>query len=322
MPYPREIYNKAMRRLEARRDDAVMKADILKQEIMEELPRVAEIQRGLAQIGLEISRLFLYRDNTEEKVAELRSRSNALVQERTSILQKAGYDPDAMKPHYTCPACEDKGFIDGRMCQCHKTILKEIMREELEQLAPLEECTFDNFDTRYYSSVPLDNGIVPRQKAEKVADTAHRYAQNFSMDSKNLLFIGGAGLGKTHLSLAIMNVVVNKGYYCCYGTAQNICDDLQSEQFGRDEGLVYNKKQVMECDLLVLDDLGTEVNNQYSVATLYNIINTRILAGRPTVISTNFKFSALEKRYDKRITSRLTGKYVPQYLFGNDIRNM
>lgn len=322
MPYSREIYRKAQRRLESRRDNADMYAEMMKQEIMDAIPEVEEIQKGLSQVGLEISQLFLYKDNTEEKVAQLRARSHALIDKRSALLQAAGYEPDAMQPKYTCSACNDRGFIDGRMCQCHRTLLKEIMRQELEMLAPLEECTFDNFNTEYYSTTPLDNGIVPRQKAEKVVDTARRYAQNFSMDSKNLLFIGGTGLGKTHLSLAIMNVVVNKGYYACYGTAQNICDDLQSEQFGRDEGILYTKKQVMECDLLVLDDLGTEVNNQYSVATLYNIINTRILAGRPTIISTNFKFSALEKRYDKRITSRLTGEYVPQYLFGSDIRNI
>ncbi len=322
MPYSKEIYRKAERRLESRHDNANMQADIARQKIMQQLPEVAQIQQELSNIGLEISQLFLFGSNTDEKVAQLRSKSKALTNRRTVILENAGYAADAMAPHYVCSACDDRGFIDGRICHCHRQLLKDIMREEICALAPLDKCTFDSFNTEYYSTVALENGIVPRQKAEKVKETAHRYAQNFSLGSKNLLFIGGAGLGKTHLSLAILNVVINKGYYVCYGTAQNICDDLQSEQFGRDENVTYTKRRVMECDLLVLDDLGTEINNQYSIATLYNIINTRILAAKPTVISTNFKFSALERRYDKRITSRLTGEYVPQYLFGTDIRNM
>lgn len=93
-----------------------------------------------------------------------------------------------------------------------------------------------------------------------------------------------------------MNVVINKGFDVCYGTSQNICDDLQSEQFGRVDDLTYTKAQVMGCDLLVLDDLGTEIDNQYSIATLYNIINTRILSGKPTIISTNYSMIDLEKK--------------------------
>lgn len=322
MAYSKEIYKKAERKLASRRDNAEMQAEVRKEEIIHKLPEVGKIQDQLAQIGLQISELFFYKGDVQEKVAELRNESRALTDKRAVLLQNAGYAPDAMQPHYTCTACNDRGFINGRLCKCHKQLLKEIMRSEVEKTAPLDKCTFDTFDLRYYSETPMENGIVPRQKAELVSETARKYAQNFSMASKNLLFLGGAGLGKTHLSLAIANVVINKGYYVCYGTSQNICDDLQSEQFGRTDNILYTKRQVLECDLLILDDLGTEIDNQYSIATLYNIINSRILSGRPTVISTNFKFSKLEERYDKRITSRLVGEYVSLYLFGNDIRSM
>jgi DNA replication protein DnaC len=209
------------------------------------------------------------------------------------------------------------------MCNCHKQLLKDIMRDEIKTVAPLDKCSFDNFSLDYYSDIPNENSIVPKRRAEIAFEKSREYAQNFSLASKNLLFIGGTGLGKTHLSLAIINVVINKGYYVCYGTSQNICDDLQSEQFGRDEDTYYyTKRQVLDCDLLVLDDLGTEIENQYSLATLYNVINTRILSKRPTIISTNYNYDALEKKYDKRITSRINGEYLPFYFIGNDIRNM
>ncbi len=322
MAYSNEIYNKAKRILEKRHDAAVMEADIRSAQIREEIPEINKIQAGLQQVGLEISQLFFYKQNTDEKVAELRARSEALVEERSRLLKANGYRENAMKPQFVCEMCEDKGFINGRMCTCHKQLLKDLMRKEVSHFAPLDKCTFDNFVLDYYSEQPMENAIIPRQRAEKIFDTCRKYAQNFSLNSKNLIFFGGAGLGKTHLSLAIANVVINKGFNVCYGTSQNICDDLQSEQFGRTDNINYTKNQVLGCDLLVLDDLGTEIDNQYSIATVYNIVNSRLLAGRPTIISTNYTFSKLEEKYDKRITSRLTGEYVPFYFIGNDIRNL
>lgn len=322
MAYSNEIYNKAKRILEKRHDTAVMEADIRSAQIKEEIPEINKIQAGLQQVGLEISQLFFYKQNTDEKVAELRARSEALVEERSRLLKANGYRENAMKPQFVCEMCEDKGFINGRMCTCHKQLLKDLMRKEVSRFAPLDKCTFDNFVLDYYSEQPMENAIIPRQRAEKIFDTCRKYAQNFSLNSKNLIFFGGAGLGKTHLSLAIANVVINKGFNVCYGTSQNICDDLQSEQFGRTDNINYTKNQVLGCDLLVFDDLGTEIDNQYSIATVYNIVNSRLLAGRPTIISTNYTFSKLEEKYDKRITSRLTGEYVPFYFIGNDIRNL
>lgn len=320
MPYPKEIYIKAEHILEKRRDNAVMEAEMRAEEIKSKLPEVNEIQGKLSAIGLEISQLFFYKGNTQEKVDELRAKSRALTEERAKILVKNGYKENSMSPEYICPVCEEKGFVGGRMCNCHRQLLKDLMKDEIRKFAPLDDCSFDNFDLSKYSDTPDENGIIPRERAEKIVDAAHRYAQNFSLSSKNLLFLGGPGLGKTHLSLAIVNVVINRGFSVCYGTSQNICEDLQSEQFGRDGG-EYKKRRVLDCDLLVIDDLGTEIDNQYSVATLYNIINSRILAKKPTVISTNYDFRVLENKYDKRITSRITGEYVKMQLFGKDIRN-
>lgn len=323
MPYSNKIYKKAERLLEKRRDDAVMTAEIRSDDIKRNIPEIAEIQQKLSRIGLEISKIFFYKGDTDEKLQSLKAQSEALIEERSLILKKNGYKENAMLPERICPVCEDRGFIGGRMCNCHRQLLKDIMRDEISAVAPLDSCTFDNFSLEYYSDVPNENAIVPKRRAQIALDKSREYAQNFSLNSKNLLFIGGTGLGKTHLSLAIINVVINKGYYVCYGTSQNICDDLQSEQFGRDEDTYYyTKRQVLDCDLLVLDDLGTEIENQYSIATLYNIINTRILSKRPTVISTNYKYDALERKYDKRITSRINGEYLPFYFIGSDIRNI
>lgn len=320
MAYTRELYLKAQRILEKRRDRAVMEAEIRSDKIKKELPEIEEIQHNLSAIGLEISQLFFFKGDMEQKVAELREKSRALVAERSRILTAHGYRETALKPEYICEACEDKGFIGGRMCACHVQLLKDLMREEVSRFAPLERCRFDNFSLDYYSEETLENSVVPRLRAEKILEASRKYAQNFSRQSNNLLFLGATGLGKTHLSLAIANVVINKGYSVCYGTSQNICEDLRAEMFGRDT-TDYSKSTVLDCDLLILDDLGTEIENQYNTATIYNIINSRILSGRPTIISTNYDFDELLEKYDQRITSRLTGEYKTSIIFGNDIRN-
>jgi DNA replication protein DnaC len=321
MAYSNEIYRKAERILESRRDDATMQADFRSAEIKEKLPEIEEIQQKLSRIGLELSKIFFYKGNADERVRELRQQSQALIEQRAIILKKNGWSENAMQPQYVCPVCQDKGFIEGRMCNCHRQLLKDIMRQEISKIAPLDDCTFDNFSLDYYSDAPLDNAIVPRNKMSIIFTNARNYAQNFPASNSNIIFLGNTGLGKTHLSLAIANTVINKGYYVCYGTSQNICDDLQNEQFGRGDEAYYSKAQVLGCDLLILDDLGTEVNNQYTVATIYNIINSRILKKKPTIISTNLEFDELLDKYDQRITSRLTGEYVRFIFVGSDIRN-
>ena len=137
---------------------------------------------------------------------------------------------------------------------------------------------------------------------------------------KNLMFMGGTGLGKTHLSLAIANVALNKGYSVIYGTSQNIFSDLQDENFGRTDNIYYNEHDILNTDLLILDDLGTEFRSQFSEACLYNIVNTRILKKKATIISTNFSFEDLERDYNQRVTSRLAGEYSVLTLEGSDIR--
>lgn len=321
MPYTNEIYRKAEQILEKRRNDSLIEAEIRRNKIRNEIPEIDEIQTQLSKIGLEISKIFFYKGDTDKKVKELRAKSESLVEKRELILKQNGYKMNAMSEEHICSECEDRGFINGRMCACHKQLLKDVMRKEVSRFTRLDDFTFDNFNLEYYNNEPLENSIVPRNKAQRVFDVSRLYAQQFNSNSKNLLFLGKTGLGKTHLSLAIANVVINKGYSVCYGSSQNICDDLQSEQFGRYDNLSYTKKQVLDCDLLIIDDLGTEISNQYSVATIYTIINSRILSHKPTIISTNYEFEELLEKYDQRITSRINGEYTKFYLFGDDIRN-
>lgn len=322
MAYSQEVYSRAAQALERRRERANLEAQARIDEIGEKLPEINEIQRKLAQIGLNISKVFLYSADKQADTEKLMQESLELQEQKKNILKKNGYSEDALDIRYTCPACKDTGFIGSRRCKCHNELLKDIERSDLAKIAPIDDCTFDTFDIQYYPQQVMENGISPRDKAEKIKNSCRKYAANFTTASPNVMFMGGTGLGKTHLSLAIANVVINRGYSVVYGTAQNILSDLQKENFGRDDDIRYYEKAVLGCDLLILDDLGTEFKSAYTVACLYNIINSRLSAKLPTIISTNFTAEELEEKYDQRITSRITGEYNKLILVGNDIRYM
>lgn len=318
MSYTTETYDKAQTILDRRKERATLEAQSRIDEISNEIPELKTIQTKLAQVGLNISKAFLTSKNPQAEIDKLRIESLALQNRKKKILKENGYSEDALSIKYTCPACEDTGFIGGRRCKCYINLLKEIERAKIEKIAPINECTFESFDTNYYPE-EMD-GVCPKKKAEIIKENCKRYATSFTKRSKSLLFMGNTGLGKTHLSLAIANVVINRGYSVIYGTAQNILRDLQNENFGRTDNLRYFENEILSTDLLILDDLGTEFKNQFTVSCLYNIINSRLCAKLPTIISTNYTFEELEEKYDQRITSRITGQYSTLILVGNDIR--
>ena len=318
MSYTTETYDKAQTILDRRKERATLEAQSRIDEISNEIPELKTIQTKLAQVGLNISKAFLTSKNPQSEIDKLRIESLALQDRKKKILKENGYSEDALSIKYTCPACEDTGFIGGRRCKCYINLLKEIERAKIEKIAPIDECTFESFDTNYYPE-EMD-GVCPKKKAEIIKENCKRYATSFTKRSKSLLFMGNTGLGKTHLSLAIANVVINRGYSVIYGTAQNILRDLQNENFGRTDNLRYFENEILSTDLLILDDLGTEFKNQFTVSCLYNIINSRLCAKLPTIISTNYTFEELEEKYDQRITSRITGQYSTLILVGNDIR--
>jgi DNA replication protein DnaC len=320
MAYSKKVYQKAINILQHRRDNALMEQQERTNAAIEKIPQLADIQMKLSRIGYNISTLLFRDENPREKVAQLKEESLKLQNEKRRLLKENGFDEDALAIKYTCSVCNDSGFVNERMCNCHRELLKEIERDNLRRFAPVDDCTFNSFNTEYYPAQAMENGVSPREKAQKIFESCRTYAQGFNSHAASILFMGGTGLGKTHLSLAIANVVINKGYSVVYGTAQNILSDLQNESFGRYENLDYTEREVLAADLLIIDDLGTEFKNQFSVACLYNIINTRILKKKPTIISTNFSYDDLERDYNQRITSRIAGVYITLVLEGNDIR--
>ena len=205
------------------------------------------------------------------------------------------------------------------MCSCLKKRLRAEAYKSLNALTPLSLSTFETFSLDYYSEQPEASGRSERGTMTRVLDVCMTYAQNFSLHSSNLILMGGTGLGKTHLSLAIANTPLAKGFGVVYSSVNNIVAKLEREHFGREEEN-DTSSLLLDCDLLILDDLGTEFRTAFSVAEIYNIVNTRQMAQRPTIISTNLTMKEIEERYTERFASRILGGYVRLSFCGRDVR--
>ncbi len=263
MSYKASTYQKALNILQEIRNKAENEANIKQIFIQEKIPELRDIQKKLTAIGLSISKLYFNDENVEREFEKLRNESLKLQQRKKEILLKNGVNEDELMVHYNCSFCKDTGYVDGRMCMCHRQLLIQLERDEIEKMAPLDKCTFENFKLSYYPDESSTRGITPRYRAEQILEYCRQYAQTLGSHSKNLLLIGGTGLGKTHLSLAIANVAINKGLSVVFGTCQNIVSDLNNESFGR-ETKNYNTNTVFYTDLLIIEHLVTELQKEYT----------------------------------------------------------
>lgn len=283
-------------------------------ELRETEPALAETERLLAALGAKIAMTAM--SGNADAVTALRERALPLEQKKQSILKKHGL---ADGPAYSCPLCRDTGFVDGNPCGCLETTARAVLLEELfGDICDMP--TMDGFDLSYYPDEPDKEGRVPRKIMASTLRIAKEFIETFP-DRRNLLFIGGCGLGKTHLSLALAAEIALRGYRVVYGSAQNILTRAVRESMDWNGDGDYVDR-LLSCDLLVMDDLGTEFSTQPGNAMLFQLIDARLQSGRSTVINTNLGYEELERRYEPRIVSRFTGQYIRRGFLGNDIRQL
>lgn len=324
MNYAREIYEKAQEIIEKRRAKAENN-NLSVMKMFESLePEYKEHKNDMINSVKEVIKAI---DMSPEKAAEFvqqqKIRNLTAQQNIKMLLKKHGLPEDYLEVKYTCPLCEDTGFIETRLCSCHIEVLKELAFNEASKKSPLKFCSFDDFRLDYYSDeAPSRCEDSPRQKMTDIFNLCKLYAASFDTSSQSLLMRGPTGLGKTHLSLSIAGDVIKKGYNVIYNSAQNIFNELEKERFGKTNTNGAYEAMVLECDLLVIDDLGAEFLTSFTKAALYNIINTRMNSGLPTIISTNLTLIEIESNYTQRISSRIIGEYLDLCFEGNDIRQL
>lgn len=322
MGYSREIYDAAMAKLEQRRTEASAKAAALHDDMINRYPRIREIEREMAGSSLQVAKAVLDGGNVERAVEQIKAINLGLQKELADILHAAGRQEKDFEPHYTCACCRDTGYTpQGGVCSCLKSLLKDEACKRLSRTISMDLTSFEDMKLSYYADTPDPRmGKSPRDRMKDVLEYCRHYADTFSSEAGNLLFRGPTGTGKTHVSLAIARAAAEKGYGVVYGPVQVLLHRLEKEHFGRAEG--NSEDMLNDCDLLILDDLGTEFASPFYVSCLYNIINTRLLEHRPTIISTNCEQAQLMDRYGEQITSRLIGHYEPIRFWGKDIRQI
>ena len=313
MGYSRETYDNAIVKLQERKREAEQQAQERREIFFDRCPRGREIQQLLAKTAYQTARSVFQKGNSTEALKKLKEINLKLQNERTALLKENGFPVDYLTVRYTCPICKDSGYVDGKMCQCLKDLLRQTEYARLNAMTPLSLSTFDSFSLSFYQN-------DAKNKMQYIFNYTKQYASTFTPHSPSLLFSGGTGLGKTHLSLAIANEVLQNGFGVIYMTAQDMALKLDNERFGNDSVNTHN--HAVNCDLLIIDDLGTEFSNSYVTATIYNIMNTRLLSEKPTIINTNLSMRDLEKRYSERLVSRIIGGYVCLHFAGKDIRQL
>lgn len=317
MSYSREIYSAAEKILRQRRRCAEETSEKRRAEFYRICPRAQQISRRMAATSVRAAKAVLGGKDTAEQLQKMKEENLSLQKELSELLTAHGIK--TLEPEYACPKCRDTGYIDGRMCGCMKELLQSESYRELNAMTPLALSTFSSFSLGYYSDEPRDGRPSDREIMGNTLRYCVSYAQKFRLDSPSLILTGGTGLGKTHLSLAIANEAIQKGFGVVYTSVGNLISKLEDEHFGRDSG-TGTMTSLQDCDLLILDDLGTEFRSSFSSSAVYSIVSTRLMLKKPTIISTNLSTKEMVDYYSERFASRIIGGFRRICFVGRDIR--
>ena len=327
MPYDANVQRRAVQRLEQQRRQRQDRTERLRLEAYRKEPRLEQLDRRIqgTMAGLVAAALRQGGDPVKA-VQSVREENQELQRERAVLLGAVGLPEDALDDKPACPLCKDTGWQGATMCRCLRELCAQEQIKELSKLLDLGEQSFDTFRLDYYSQTPYPGrGTSPRGNMELVYDVCLNYATKFGRFAiKNLFLTGAPGLGKTFLSACIARTVSENGFSAVYDTAGNIFAQFEARKFLRDsqDGLDARDetKRYLNCDLLILDDLGSELTTQFTQSVLYELVNTRLVADRRTVISSNLTMAEVAQRYAPQIASRLDGEYHVLHFFGDDIR--
>ena len=316
----KELYKEALRQVASRRQRAVTLGTQRRQQAEAAIPQLVSMEDEIRSLGWKAMELAA-KGADSSQIQQVQSQRRATQQKLDDLLKQNGYGVDSLSPKYTCPVCKDTGMVDGKLCSCVGKLARELRRQEISEESPLSLCSFDTMDCSFYPTTkdPASGESIRTIMQENIA-FLQEYSVHFDLKSVNLLLCGNAGLGKTHAALAVAQRVLEKGFNVVYISAQSLFSQLERERFLDSSPLL---EAVMEADLLILDDLGTEYVNPYMLSCFYNLLNSRILEKRPTIYTTNIvDGKTFEVRYTEKISSRLAGSCEPVLFLGQDIRQL
>ncbi len=321
MIYSKEVFTQAETEISRRHIQALTIFDQRQAEIEQIAPEIAAVNSQLINTSVELSKAIMNKNNNVKEAIEKIKEANLESQKIIKILLKDfGFPEDYLDLHYTCEKCNDTGYVKGIRCECFNELLKKYAVKEINRNSNIKLEDFSNFNLNYYpETVDEGTGIIPRLEMAANLNFCKNYVKDFSDKSPSLFFIGKTGLGKTFLSSAIAKDLLQKGYNVAFDSIQNFLRAIENEHFGR----VINTdtlQTLIDADLVILDDLGSEFSSSFYSTALYNVINSRLNKELPTIVSSNLPLNELQNKYDDRIISRITGMYSIINFIGKDIR--
>ncbi len=327
MGYEPEVLHRANARLTQRRKEREKADEALRRNLFTLCPELGDIDRQLRGAILDVITSCL-KSGTDPGPAlgVIRDRNMELQTRQTQLLQDLGYPPDALDSKSVCPHCNDTGWRGTQMCDCLKALCAEEQVKELSNLLDLGEQSFDHFSLDWYSPLPWPGeNLSPKENMEFIYEVCLNYAQKFGkFYFKNLFLTGDPGLGKTFLSACMARTVAENGFSVVYDTATSLFSKFEEQKFSRNvyegEEARGETKRYLGCDLLILDDLGSEFTSPFVQSVLYTLVNTRLVRGKATVISSNLSMDGVRARYNGQTASRLEGEYRVLRFYGEDIR--
>ena len=320
MGYSAEVLRRARARLASAKADRESENQRRLQQAYAEQPRLREIDKQLRiTMAMAAQAAFAGGGDFNGAMEQVREQNLALQRERQAIID-AHFGPEGLADGPICDHCGGSGYVGSNMCQCLRALCSQEQKKELTLLSAGAE-SFDQFRLDYYPDrIDPKWGVNIRTIMDKTFQTCRKYALSFGEKYGNLLFSGDTGLGKTFLSACIARTVADRGYSVVYESAGHLFTKLERAKFDNDEAAREEIKKYTACDLLIVDDLGTEMPSQFVTAALYSLINDRLLAGKAMIISTNLNTEDLTRRYNSQIASRLRGSFTRVAFLGDDIR--
>jgi len=301
------------------RDDETRNLKVRKNEISKKYPEITELDNKIQKLSLDMAVAVIKSSDSEKTLNQFKDKITDLRFKKCEMLVERGYDPEYLNLHYNCNKCKDTGFIGNAKCICYKQKLIKLYYKNSELENAIKVNNFNNFDLNLFSSHKLgDEKFSPRKNMENNLEYILKdYIPNFHNISTNLLFYGNPGSGKTYLSYCISKAILDKGYLVIYKTSDELIKNLRDIRFNNDSTL---ESLLLDCDLLIIDDLGAEYLNEFSITELFNLINKRILSNKKMLISTNLTLPGITKQYSERIASRLIGEFKLCKFYSDDIR--
>ena len=319
MPLTNTQYDQIMRGYQDRQLKRQQLIDTRREEIAAKIPKITELDAQIASLSVRRVRQLL--DGDASALTDLHDQIQTLSARKQECLQNAGYPADYFQPPYTCPDCQDTGYIGQKRCHCLKQAAIDLVYTQSNLQGILEKENFDTFSYDYYADDIYDNTQLSSLEAARNAVVqCHRFVDTFDDTFENLLLFGDTGVGKTFLSNCVAKELLDTGHSVIYFSAHHLFELLAQKTFTREPQAAESYRNIFDCDLLIIDDLGTELTNTFTTSQFFVCLNERIRKQKSTLISTNLELFDIASIYSERIFSRISNSFIILHLFGNDIR--